>query len=69
MNTILALLLAVAGLPLAPQSNFHDSRTPRTKDGKPNLAAPAPRLQGKPDLSGGLGSRTHSGAGNRDLVW
>jgi hypothetical protein len=25
---------------------------PRTKDGKPNLAAPAPRLNGKPDLSG-----------------
>jgi len=52
MNKILALLLAVAGLLLAAQSNFHDSRTPRTKDGKPNLAAPVPRLQGKPDLSG-----------------
>lgn len=52
MNKILALLLAVAGLPLAAQSNFHDPRTPRTKDGKPNLAAPVPRLQGKPDLSG-----------------
>jgi hypothetical protein len=26
--------------------------TPRLKDGKPNLAAPAPRVHGKPDLSG-----------------
>jgi hypothetical protein len=25
---------------------------PRTKDGKPNLSAPAPRVNGKPDLSG-----------------
>jgi hypothetical protein len=26
--------------------------TPRLKDGKPNLSAPAPRVHGKPDLSG-----------------
>jgi hypothetical protein len=32
--------------------NYPDSRTPRTKDGKPNLTAPAPRLNGKPDVSG-----------------
>jgi hypothetical protein len=32
--------------------NHRDARTPRTKDGKPSLAAPAPRLNGKPDLSG-----------------
>jgi hypothetical protein len=32
--------------------NYPDSRTPRTKDGKPNLTAPAPRLNGKLDLSG-----------------
>ena len=32
--------------------NYPDSRTPRSKDGKPNLTAPAPRLNGKPDLSG-----------------
>src|SRR5712664_1928514 len=31
--------------------NYPDSRIPR-KDGKPNLTAPAPRLNGKPDLSG-----------------
>jgi len=32
--------------------NYPDSRIPRTKDGKPNLTAPAPRLNGKPDVSG-----------------
>jgi hypothetical protein len=29
-----------------------DPRTPRTRDGKPNLSASAPRRDGKPDLSG-----------------
>ena len=32
--------------------NYPDPQTPRTKDGKPNLTAPPPRLNGKPDLSG-----------------
>jgi hypothetical protein len=32
--------------------NYLDPHTPRTKDGKPNLSAPAPRVHGKPDLSG-----------------
>src|SRR4051812_11255816 len=33
--------------------NFPTPGTPRTRDGKPDLAAPAPRaLDGKPDLSG-----------------
>jgi hypothetical protein len=32
--------------------NYPDARTPRTKDGKPNLTAQAPRLNGKPDISG-----------------
>jgi hypothetical protein len=32
--------------------NYPDARTPRTKDGKPNLTAPARRLNGKPDVSG-----------------
>jgi hypothetical protein len=31
---------------------YHDPAAPRTRDGKPNLSAPAPRLDGKPDLSG-----------------
>src|SRR6266571_1562891 len=32
--------------------NDPDPRIPRTKDGKPNLTAPAPRLNGKPAISG-----------------
>jgi hypothetical protein len=33
--------------------NFPTPGTPRTRDGKPNLAAPAPHAaDGKPDLSG-----------------
>jgi hypothetical protein len=32
--------------------SYPDARTPHTKDGKPNLTAPAPRLNGKPDLAG-----------------
>jgi hypothetical protein len=31
---------------------YRDPAAPRTRDGKPNLSAPAPRLNGKPDLSG-----------------
>jgi hypothetical protein len=31
---------------------YRDPLTPRLKDGKPNLSAPAPRVNGKPDLSG-----------------
>jgi len=55
MNKVLAVLLATA-MPVVAHGaqwlNYPDSRTPRTKDGKPNLAAPTPRVQGKPDLSG-----------------
>lgn len=52
MNKVLAVVLA-AGLPLGAQwLNYPDPKTPRTRDGKPNLAAPAPRLNGRPDLSG-----------------
>ena len=32
--------------------DFSTPGTPRTRDGKPNLSAPAPRAGGKPDLSG-----------------
>jgi hypothetical protein len=32
--------------------NYPTPGTPRTKDGKPNLSAPVPRVNGKPDLSG-----------------
>src|SRR5215472_17040474 len=50
---ILVVLLAGALVPSHAQWLSHpDPRTPRAKDGKPNLRAPAPRLNGKPDLSG-----------------
>src|SRR5712692_6272802 len=53
MNKAIAFLLAATSVPLAAQwLNYPDPRTPRTKDGKANLTAPAPRLNGKPDLSG-----------------
>lgn len=53
MTKLMAILLAAATMPLAAQwLNYRDSRTPRTPDGKPNLSAPAPRINGKPDLSG-----------------
>ncbi len=50
--------LAFLGIiPLAPMAaqwlNYPTPGTPRTKDGKPNLSAPAPRTrEGKPDFSG-----------------
>jgi hypothetical protein len=46
--------LAFLAMPLAAQwLNYPTQGTPRTKDGKPNLSAPAPRtLDGKPDFSG-----------------
>src|SRR6185295_15421281 len=50
----LLLLFAVFSV-CAPAQwlNFPTPGTPRTRDGKPNLAAPVPRgLDGKPDLSG-----------------
>src|SRR5690348_5677958 len=45
---------ALLALPLAAQwMNYPTPGIPRTKDGKPNLSAPAPRTTyGKPDLSG-----------------
>jgi hypothetical protein len=47
------ILLVTATLPLAAQwLNYPDARIPHKKDGQPNLTAPAPRRNGKPDLSG-----------------
>jgi hypothetical protein len=48
------VLLSSTIIPVSAQwLNFPTPGTPRTRDGKPNLAAPAPRaLDGKPDLSG-----------------
>jgi hypothetical protein len=39
-------------LPTYAQLIHPDQDTPRTRDGKPILTAPAPHLNGKPDLSG-----------------
>ncbi|HTA42030.1 MAG TPA: hypothetical protein VK789_06265 [Bryobacteraceae bacterium] len=51
-RTLFAALLVVLPLP-AQWLNYPTPGTPRTKDGQPNLSAPAPRTaDGKPDLSG-----------------
>jgi len=45
--------LALLAMPVAAQwMNHPTSGIPRTKDGKANLSAPAPRVSGRPDLSG-----------------
>ena len=50
---LLIIFAFVATGAYAQWSNFPTPGTPRTRDGKPNLAAPPPRaLDGKPDLSG-----------------
>lgn len=47
------LILLTCTLPLAAQWLDHkDPQTPRSRDGRPNLTAPAPQIDGKPDLSG-----------------
>jgi len=53
-NKAVVVLLALMSTPLAAQwLNYPTPGLPRTKDGKPNLSAPAPRsADGKPDLSG-----------------
>ena len=51
-NCLLILLVGASGIP-AQWLNVRDPGSPRTRDGKPNLSAPAPRASnGKPDLSG-----------------
>jgi hypothetical protein len=51
---MLWLAVAFLAMPIAAQwINYPTPGIPRTKDGKPNLLAPAPRTpDGKPDLSG-----------------
>jgi len=50
---IVATLVAAAlGCIEAQSLNYRDPSIPRSSDGRPNLAAPAPRVNGKPDLSG-----------------
>lgn len=50
-----SIALTVLGAPLCTQAqwlNVRDPAAPRGHDGAPNLSAPAPRVNGKPDLSG-----------------
>ena len=49
---LFVLFALVAAGAWAQWLNYPTPGTPRTKDGKPNLSAKAPRLAGKPDLSG-----------------
>jgi hypothetical protein len=55
-RVLLVFLFVSVGLATAPTAQWLQFRTPgvpRTRDGKPNLAAPAPRTaDGRPDLSG-----------------
>ena len=50
--TLGALLAATVVSVEAQWLSHRDPTTPRTADGKPNLTAPAPRFNGRPDLSG-----------------
>ena len=53
LASILGLLVAGASMCVEAQwLNHRDPKIPRTADGKPNLSAPAPRVNGRPDLSG-----------------
>src|SRR5581483_7618642 len=48
-----AMLAAGSPVAFSQWLGYPTANVPRTKDGKPNLAAPAPRLaDGKPDFSG-----------------
>jgi hypothetical protein len=51
-NEIVCLLTVLATTASAQWLNYPTPGTPRLPDGKPNLAAPAPKADGKPDLSG-----------------
>ena len=52
-HRLLVLFTLLANSAFAQWLNFPTPGIPRTRDGKPNLTAPAPRaLDGKPDLSG-----------------
>src|SRR5688572_11761698 len=49
---VAVLITAALACAEAQWLNHRDPRIPRTRDGRPNLSAPAPRLNGRPDLSG-----------------
>jgi hypothetical protein len=50
--SVLGLVLAGTVCVEAQWLNHRDPNIPRTADGMPNLAAPPPQFNGKPDLSG-----------------
>ena len=54
MNVMMVILLIAMTAPLSTQwLQYPDPAIPRTNDGRPGLAAPAPRsANGKPNLSG-----------------
>ena len=53
LDIFIAVILAVTAIPAPAQWLNVPDTVPKTKDGKPNLDAPAPRKSdGKPDLSG-----------------
>ena len=52
MTKLNAVLLAMAMTAQAQWVKQPAPGVPRTRDGKPNLSAPAPKLNGKPDLTG-----------------
>jgi hypothetical protein len=52
LASALGLLAVVVASADAQWLNHRDPKAPRTADGKPNLSAPAPRVNGAPDLSG-----------------
>jgi len=53
MRGVFAVLVLSAAPAVAQWVNYPTAGIPRTKDGKPNLAAPAPKTpDGKPDFSG-----------------
>ena len=52
-RSLLGSLALILASPLGGQWFDHQTPgVPRLKDGKPNLSAPAPRINGKPDLAG-----------------
>lgn len=52
-RSFVGAILTITAVPaMAQWLNYPTPGIPRTPDGKPNLAAPAPQKDGKPDLSG-----------------
>jgi hypothetical protein len=52
ISIVVLLILAALASAEAQWLQFRDPRIPRTRDGRPNLSAPTPRVNGRPDLSG-----------------